>query len=321
MPGSTECIVSVGSDVKLQWTQTRAGSINLSIQLIAGHDCLQLFRHTESWENRDRTVRFQLASGYHHGDSKQPKAGGIGKNGQLSYGDGSRRTYDKSRDNQPENNQSEDEHNGESEDDQSGESEDDRSGESQDDQNGQSKDDQNSESEDDQNGESETACPASRQIETNTVATTCVSCREIREKVEKKFSKRQKRLRECHSLWMNSPGEFFGDTRTVSSEKWSFRALTDSEEKLDQERVPFHKVNLAYHLQKRTEKSRLPELTCRKAMLQEIYPGFKKMQRKERDPLYRRFERYIAQGKALLMITTGNAGILLTVAGFLSRAE
>ncbi|MCJ1422368.1 hypothetical protein MMC29_000248 [Sticta canariensis] len=283
MPGSTECIVSVGSNVKLQWTQARDGSINLSIRLIAGGNCLQEHRkkkHTESWENKDRTVRFQLASSDHHGDSKQSKAGRPGKNGQLRQGDGrehGRRTYDKSKDNQPENNQSEDE------------------------------------SEDDQDGETEVVGDethlASRQIETNIVSA-CVSCRKISEKVEKEFSKRQKRLRECHSLWMNSPGEFFGDTRIISSEQWSFRALTDSEKKLDQERVPFHKVNLAYHLQKRIEESKLPELTCRKAMLQEIYPGFEKMQRKDRDPLYRRFERYIEQGEALLMITTGIAGIL-----------
>src|SRR5438477_350086 len=85
MPGSTECIVSAGSGIKLQWTQVLDGSINLSIQLIARSSLPQdrrkktLVRHTESCENSDKTIRFQLALKNHSGEGhpKQPRTGGL----------------------------------------------------------------------------------------------------------------------------------------------------------------------------------------------------------------------------------------------------
>lgn len=151
--------------------------------------------------------------------------------------------------------------------------------------------------------------------------TLCEVCQKIRGKIETEFGKRRDRVRKGHSLWMKTPGEFFGNTTFISSEQWSFRTLTDSEENLDRERTPFRKANLAYHLQERVEQSKLPELNCRKTMLREIYPGFEKMQRKERRPLCRRFERYIEQGQALILIAKQNGGLLLTIASILSREE
>jgi hypothetical protein len=56
-------------------------------------------------------------------------------------------------------------------------------------------------------------------------------------------------------------------------------------------------------------------------MLREINPGLATMKRKDRAPVYKRFEKYISQGNAPLSITKENIGLLLTVAVFLSRAE
>ena len=283
MSGSTECIVSVGSAIKLQWTQTRDGSINISIRLIAGSSGPQkrqkknLLRHTESWNNKNRTIQFQLAAA-------------SSKTGRAATDDAEDENGSKG--GQPDG-----------------------------------EDDQNSESEDDQNSENEDTDDntrlTSRQDDDNSVPirAPCEVCREIRKKIEKKSCERPKRLLELQSLWMRDPGEFFGGTLFSSSVQWSFRSLTDCEQNLDQERSPFHKVNLAYHLQKRVEESKFPELNCRKMMLQEIYPGFEKLQRVNKGRLYQRFERYLNQGQALILVTTGNAGVLLTVAGFLTRAE
>jgi len=303
MPESTECVVSVGSDIALQWTETRDGSISLSIRLLAGSSGPQkrrkekFLRHTESWENGDRTVRFQLAAE----DLTQPKPGCSvveaedEEDGQGSQGSGSKNgqsACDKSKDNQGDN----------------------IDGES------------NQNSEDDQNNESEAggdeARLTSRPKDINSVPTraSCKTCAKICAKITNGFPKRQDRLRECHSLWMEDPKEFFGMTAFSSSEQWSLRALTDSEKNLDEERSPFHKVNVAYHLQERIKKSKFSETNCRKAMLQQIYPGFDKLDRPETKCHQKRLARHITQGRALTLITTENPGLLF-VAGSLSREE
>ncbi|KIV98341.1 uncharacterized protein PV09_09816 [Verruconis gallopava] len=151
--------------------------------------------------------------------------------------------------------------------------------------------------------------------------TPCGFCKNIREKINTYFESRKDRLRKYQSVNL-TPGEFFGNTTFASSLQWSFKALADDAANLlNRERAPFHKINLTSHLQELLAKSKISECNFRKSMLQELYPGFKDMTRKERNPLYRKFERSVEQGKALFLISSQNPGILLTIAGCLSREE
>lgn len=310
MPGSTECIVSAGSGIQVQWSQIPDGSINFSIRLIADarrprehHKSKSLVSHSESCKNNNKTIQFQFASGHHSRNRlrKKPKAGDV----TIGAEDEDLGPPCQGRDRSQES-QGEDDEDDQNEDDWSQSADDQR------------EDDWNSQSEGAGDDTQLTSLPGGINRVTRVP---CEVCQNIRGKIEKEFGKRRDRVRKCHSVWMKTPGEFFGNIRFISSEQWSFRALTDSEKKLDRERTPFHKINLAHHLQGRVEQSKLPELNCRKTMLQEIYPGFEKMQRKEKDPLYRRFERYIEQGQALILISKQNDGLLLTIASILSRAE
>lgn len=258
-----ECIVSVGSDIKLQWTQTSDGIIDLSIRLITERGRLH---HIESYKDGNRILRFQLALDNHYEITKPTNEAAKGDHGQGSQDSGS--------------------------------------------EDGQSEND------------GDEIHLASRYNENNSAAlgVCCKVCQNIRGKIEKEFGKHQNRIQESHCLWAEKPQEFFGSTSFTSSEQWSFRTLTDTKN-LNKERTPFHKVNLTYHLQKRLEEAKSSKIKCRKTILQEIYPGFEKMTRKEKTPLYRRFERYIEEGQALIAITARNKGILLIIASYLSRKE
>jgi hypothetical protein len=90
------------------------------------------------------------------------------------------------------------------------------------------------------------------------------------------------------------------------------------------ERAPFHKANLAKHLKRRIEEatnSGFLELNCRRSMLAEVYPGFENLTREHKLPLQKKFERYIEQENILLDIAALNAGLLLTIARYLTTEE
>lgn len=102
--------------------------------------------------------------------------------------------------------------------------------------------------------------------------------------------------------------------------------FSNSEKIVRSGRVLLHKVNLSLHLQRRiagAKKNQLGflEINCRRSMLEEFYPGWEKLSRKQRNPLYAKFERYIKQGDVLLMIASFHAGLLFPVAPFMSRDE
>jgi len=318
MPGVTECVVSAGSGIRLQWSEAQDGSINLSICLITGVvpggerpgsvSPKPLLKHSNRIKNNSNTILFQFSEGLSVGSTRR----GL-KSRVADKSDQNKVRADQSR-----GNQSDDDDNHREDSHQSGDDDDNHY------EDGHQSEDENQSVDDDhdsrhnsrqQDGRSNSAAGDEQLREP------CQTCRELSENIKKKWSERQDRVRQLSSLWARSPGEFFGNTEFHSSEQWSFRALSDFDKKLNQERNPFHKLNLANHLRRRIERSKLPELNCRKAMLQELYPGFEKMDRRERDPLYKRFERYIEQGQVLASIAEHAPGLLLMIAAALTTLK
>jgi hypothetical protein len=171
--------------------------------------------------------------------------------------------------------------------------------------------------------------PCGRDIEQNDVFDEQVGT--LREKIEKKWHQsrwRKKRatVHENLQLWTEDPGAFFGRKKTCSSEQWSFECLHASTNKLDVDRNPFHKINLARRLNKRVRVSQqhhpgFSKGHCKKAMMKDIHPDFKKLGQKEQDYLMRNFEYLVDQGNFLWLIGSLRPGLLLTVAPLLTRDE
>lgn len=159
MPGSTECIVSAGSGIQLQWSHIRDGSINLSIRLIAEARHPRLVSHSESCKNNNKTIQFQFAPGHLSRNElrKKSKAGDVTV-GAEDEDDGlspaGQDGDDKSQDSQ-------------SEDDEDDQNEDDRSQSADD----QSEDDRNSQSEDDEDDQNEDDQSKARMIRAKTTGT------------------------------------------------------------------------------------------------------------------------------------------------------
>ena len=91
-------------------------------------------------------------------------------------------------------------------------------------------------------------------------------------------------------------------------------------------RLPFHKTNLSAYLCSRIAEAKkhqpeFLEVNCRKSMLREIYPGYENLSRKDKQPLYANFERYVNQGESLQILASFHAGLYLTIAPLLTREE
>jgi hypothetical protein len=148
----------------------------------------------------------------------------------------------------------------------------------------------------------------------------------IRQKIDKKWTKKVKDVKQDLHLWTKYPGAFFGNTNAMSSEQWSFESLCDSEKKNNVNRDPFHKINLANHLDKHMEivKQSHPgflAIYCKRAILADICPGFNDMDQKDQRTQLRTYERHVEQGKVLRLISSLYPGLFLIVAPLLTRDE
>ena len=153
----------------------------------------------------------------------------------------------------------------------------------------------------------------------------------LREKIEKRWRSWKAKLEEDFDRWSADPSTFFEGSGITSTERWSFESLNDLRDGAQQTRAPFHRANLSHHLWRRMEQCRSNnykpldiqsvESRCRKSMMAAIYPGYQNLLQKQQWRLYKRFERYLEQGRVLRMMESFNAGLLLTVARFLTTKE
>ena len=148
-------------------------------------------------------------------------------------------------------------------------------------------------------------------------------CRNINTKIVEQWKNAQPSTKKRLDKFITDPYTFFGRKDFVSSEQWSYYSLRDSEGKSHLYRNPFHKVHLTkcQYSRKQISAADNPELTSRRAMLEEIEPGFNRLSRKEKLPKYKQFERCLNQGEVLLLMLNQNAGLLLTVAPFISTKK
>ena len=106
----------------------------------------------------------------------------------------------------------------------------------------------------------------------------------LREKLQTKWMKRSQTIEENFRRWCTDASTFFGNNSPGSSERESFMFLYDDKKGMDLGRAPFHKANLAKHLQRRLTEAKkgcpgILERVCRQRMMEEIWPGLQNMQR------------------------------------------
>jgi hypothetical protein len=263
MARSTECVLSFGSKIQVQWTQTQDGSINIVLRHAPGEivkaDPLRLHSHDID------TIVFRAVRG-----EQLKKSQGFADEAALSQGlsEVTQRDVDiESRDKDS---------------------------------------------------------PDAGQNEQNDGLAQIA--RNISQKIENGWKRSRKSIESSIYQWSTDPSTFFGTHVFTSREAWSFASLCDSDKKLHQFRSPFHKANLSDCLKSRIREARrlcpgFLEQNCRSSLLNAINPGFDKLTRQEKRPLYRKFERYVEQGHIILTIASINAGLLLTAAPFLSTTE
>jgi hypothetical protein len=148
-------------------------------------------------------------------------------------------------------------------------------------------------------------------------------CWNINMKIVGQWQKAQPTAEMRLDEFVTNPHSFFGRKDFDSAEEWSYYSLRGSEEKLHLYQSPFHKVHLKKCQYGRQQVSATdnPELTSRRAMLEDLEPGFNKLPRKIKSPKYKQFERCLNQGEVLLLMLNRDAGLLLTVAPFISTKE
>jgi hypothetical protein len=326
MLGSTECIVSTGPGVQIQWSEVDDGSINLSIQLIASLDRNQkprrknpLVHHSEQRENENRTVHFQFVPcADEQEDQNDDQSQEIPREVDQSDSDNQRET--EKDDDQMEDGQTE------KDDDQIEDDQTEKNDDQMEDKQSDSDDRREHETNDNRSRRKihDTQFDRRQPEDDNSITADkslpCEACQKIREKLDRKFETRKHQARLQDYLNKDCPSEFFGNVTYISSEQWSLMKMIAYKKGLCRERFIFHRVHLADCLKQRKERSQFPDLAS-KIMLQESYPEFDKLDRKSKGPIYRAFERGIEQGDALILISTGNDGLLVTVGGLLSREE
>lgn len=143
-------------------------------------------------------------------------------------------------------------------------------------------------------------------------------CQSIKANIEKK-READLILKQSLSNWAANEYSFFGRSQCDSSAEWSYHCLNESEKGIHLYRNPIHKWNLAKCCREREQiLATDPDLTSRQAMLRELEPRLDNLSRKEKQKIYKRFERYINQGDVLMLMEDRYPGLLLTIARYLT---
>lgn len=145
-------------------------------------------------------------------------------------------------------------------------------------------------------------------------------CQQIRTTIGNKWKAQD--TKQNLNEWSAEEFQFLGCAHFDSSAAWSYRCLIDSEKKSHLYRNPLHKWNLAKSHQERKQSSNINfDFTSRQFMLRELEPALDNLSRKERKPIYTRFERYINQGEVLILMENRYPGLLITIARFITTKQ
>ncbi|KAF1347264.1 hypothetical protein EJ07DRAFT_160402 [Lizonia empirigonia] len=149
---------------------------------------------------------------------------------------------------------------------------------------------------------------------------------DIRDKLKKGWAKTMETLQRCIIPYYDDPIMFFGMHPYKSKEEFSYQSPEDTQNELYKFRNPFHQINLALKYNEglqsvRKQHPNFLETHYRTTYLEKLHRGYNHLKGKDRNAVWKRFERNIDQGNCLCQLVTETPGLLLTVGSFLSKAD